>query len=75
MPSKYEILVNILDKIVHEAPPSEKTYHPSSVEERNHARSLGLIHLFLKSKFGLMTFKERNQYVTDGGGDGGMDCC
>lgn len=73
MKTKYEILISILDKLNKEAPLSNSTYHKKDVEGKNHARSLSLIHLFLKSKFGLMNFSERIKYVTDGGGDGGVD--
>ncbi|MYN19667.1 AIPR protein [Rugamonas sp. FT107W] len=73
MKTKYEILISILDKLNKEAPLSNATYHKKDFEGKNHARSLSLIHLFLKSKFGLMDFSERFKYITDGGGDGGVD--
>src|SRR5262245_32249040 len=73
MKSKYEILVNILDRLNKEALNEHKTYHAKDENGINQARSLGLIHLFLKSKFGLMTYEERYKFITDGRGDGGVD--
>ena len=37
------------------------------------ARSHAYIHLFLKSKFGLLGFDERERFITDGPADGGID--
>lgn len=73
--SKYDTLVNILDRIRFEAPKEHKRYRPKSgdVEKLNQARSRALIHLFLKVSFGLLDFKEREKLVTDGGQDGGVD--
>lgn len=73
--TKYQTLVNILDVIRKEAPENYKFYHPleSQVEDLNKARSRALIHLFLKVKFGLLTFEDREKFVTDGVYDGGID--
>ncbi|EOI3578070.1 AIPR family protein [Cronobacter turicensis] len=73
---KYEMLVNILDKIRMEAPANlEKTYkpNPDEMEKINAARARAFIHLFLKVNFGLMEFKEREKNITDSSYDGGID--
>lgn len=73
---KYEMLVNILDRIRMEAPENlEKTYKPdpSEMEKINAARARAFIHLFLKVNFGLMEFKEREKKITDSSYDGGID--
>jgi hypothetical protein len=73
--NKYDTLINILDQLRLEAPTEFKSYRPSEddLEKLNHARSKSLIHLFLKVSFGLLTFKERIKYLTDGSYDGGID--
>jgi hypothetical protein len=73
--SKYNDLVNILDKLRKEAPTSFKRYHPDAnqPEQLIEARSRAFIHLFLKVKFGKVDFLEREQFITDGGQDGGLD--
>ncbi|MEK6280341.1 MAG: AIPR family protein [Acidobacteriota bacterium] len=73
--SRYTTLVTILDQICAEAPPDFKRYHPveTKYEEVGHARSRAFIHLFLKVKFGLTHFKDREQFVTDDPQDGGID--
>ncbi len=73
--SNYETLVRILDQIRKEAPAEYKSYYPleSDVEKLNQARAKALIHLYLKVKFGLLDFKQREQYVTDSTDDGGID--
>ena len=73
--SRYTTLVTILDQLCSEAPPDFKRYHPSETkrEEVGHARSRAFIHLFLKVRFGLTHFKEREQFVTDDPQDGGID--
>lgn len=73
--TKYEILLNILDHIRNEAPPENKRYHPATgdVDGLNQARSRAFIHLYLKVAFGLLDFKEREWFVTDGTNDGGID--
>jgi len=72
---KYKTLVNILDNLCLEAPENLKTYHPdvSEPEAQDYARGRAFIHLFLKVRFGLLDFKERESYVTDGADDGGID--
>lgn len=73
--SQYQTLVNILDEIRKEAPSTYKNYYPleSDTEKRNLALSKCYIHLFLKVKFGLLDFTKREEYITDGPSDGGID--
>ena len=73
--TKYQTLINVLDVLRKEAPETYKFYHPleKDIEKLNQARSRALIHLFLKVKFGLIEFKEREKYVVDGMNDGGID--
>lgn len=74
MKTKYEILVNILDKLRFDAPNKYSSYHDDSCEEStNHGRSKAFIHLFLMVKFGLTDFEKRQIYITDGARDGGLD--
>ena len=73
---KYDILINILDKLRAEA--SEKhssRYHPASseLEKINNARSRAFIHLYLKVLFGIFDFDEREKQITDNSYDGGID--
>lgn len=73
--SKYKDLVNIIDKIREEAPPANKRYKPNNgnAEEIGQARARAFIHLFLKVKFGLIDFTEREKLITDDTDDGGID--
>lgn len=73
--SKYQDFINILDCLRREAPSQYKLYHAldRNTEEVNQARSRAYIHLYLKVKFGLLTFTEREHYVTDRTQDGGVD--
>ncbi len=73
--SNYGTLVRILDQIRKEAPAEYKSYYPleTDIEKINQARAKALIHLYLKVKFGLLDFGQREQYVTDGIDDGGID--
>jgi hypothetical protein len=73
--TKYEVLVAVLDRLCGEAPPEWKMYHPNQGDEEaiNRARSRAFIHLFLKVRFGLLTFAEREPYLTEGTQDGGVD--
>lgn len=73
MRTKYDILVKVLDDLCAEAPESYKAYHPTRLEEVPKARGLAYIHLLLKARFGLRTFAERDELITDGGDDGGVD--
>jgi len=76
--AKYKILVDILDKLRQEVKRSEQTFNkynpsPTETEKINQARARSYIHLFLKVSFGLLEFREREHYVTDGSYDGGID--
>ncbi len=75
MNRKYETLVRTLDQIRKEAKPEYKAYYPleSDIEGLNHARSRAFIHLYLKTKFGMLNFESREKCVTDGKDDGGID--
>ena len=72
---RYRTLCRILDSICAEAPPSLTEYHPPSTnpDARIQARSRALLHLYLKAKFGLVNFDDRERYITDGKFDGGID--
>ncbi|KAF0179390.1 MAG: abortive phage infection protein [Limisphaerales bacterium] len=73
--SKYATLVNVLDQLRSEAPKEFKSYHalPTELEKLDFARAKAFIHLFLKVRFGLLEFGERERFVTDGSYDGGID--
>jgi len=73
--SKYENLVQVLDELRKEAPSEYKRYYPheDDLDKLNYARSLTYIHLFLKVKFGILDFHEREKNITDGSQDGGVD--
>lgn len=72
---KYDLLTEILDSIRKEAPESYKKYRPeeNEVEKLNQARCKAYIHLFLKVKFKLNNFNDREKYITDKSQDGGLD--
>lgn len=72
---RYQILLNILDKICEEAPSKFTSYqvdhnNPKSLDQ---IRSKAFIHLFLQVKYGMMDFAERHNLITEGPGDGGID--
>ena len=73
--SKYDDLVNILDKLCNEAPPTNTRYYPEAgdIEKTNQARSRAYIHLYLKVKFGMTDFTQREEQITDGPSDAGID--
>ena len=58
-----------------EAPREFKTYHAleTDVPKLDQARSRAFIHLFLKVRYGLLEFNEREEFVTEGTDDGGID--
>lgn len=72
---KYKNLIQILDNLCSEAPSIFKKYHPLASDEQNvsKARSLAYIHLFLKVKYGLTDFNDRESFITEGSQDGGLD--
>ncbi|OFX61503.1 MAG: hypothetical protein A2046_06665 [Bacteroidetes bacterium GWA2_30_7] len=43
------------------------------MDKVNNARARAFIHLFLKVKFGIIDFLEREKFITDDTGDGGID--
>ena len=74
--TRYEILRNILAGILNEAPEKySKLYEkdPNRTDQYNNSLSRAFIHLFLKVRFDLLDFEQREYYVTDGGNDGGID--
>jgi len=74
--TKYQTLLNILDEIIKEAPSElSKKYIQltNDADKVNQARSRAFIHLYLKVSFGLLDFKERESFITDGSYDGGID--
>lgn len=72
---KYDTLLSILDHLRREAPAGYKSYYPldNDIDGLNKARSKAFIHLFLMAKFGLVEFMEREEYITEGPSDGGID--
>ncbi|VVB79048.1 AIPR protein [uncultured archaeon] len=73
MANKYELLLNVLDSIISEAPTGLKKYDTSTEEKTKQARARALIHLFLRTKFGLINFSEAEKFITDDDYDGGLD--
>lgn len=73
--SKYNSLIRILDRLRGEAPKEYKTYHPDEADLilLNQARAKAFVHLYLKVNFGLLDFKDRDEFFTDGTDDGGID--
>ncbi len=75
--TKYQTLIRILDAIRNEADGtkwSQQYAVGSEVEEDiEQARARAYIHLYLKVMFGLVSFTEREPYITDGSHDGGID--
>ena len=71
----YRTLCNVLDFIRAEAPSTLTVYNPpkSNQDAVVQARSRALLHLYLKTRFGLGSFAQREVYVTDGTYDGGID--
>src|ERR1039458_204638 len=71
----YSTLCRVLDSLRTEAPATNKVYHPPAGNQDAviQARSRALLHLFLKARFGLLRFAEREALVTDGSDDGGID--
>lgn len=71
--NKYELLLSTLDSLIDEAPNESKKYDNSDEEKVNQARARALIHLFLRTRFGLIDFEIAEKFITDGAGDGGLD--
>lgn len=72
---KYNILVNILDQLMAEAPSRYKRYYPdpNNREKLDQARARTFIHLYLKVMYGIDEFQEREKYITDDPYDAGID--
>ncbi|KYG65588.1 hypothetical protein AZI86_00470 [Bdellovibrio bacteriovorus] len=75
--SKYQTLLNILDKIRDESIETKfkQKYQPdkADIEKVNQARSRAFIHLYLLVSHGILDFTEREHFITDGTQDGGID--
>jgi len=75
--SRYETLVRIIEKFCQEAPNKlASVYRPdpiNQVEMARQAKTRAYCHLYLLVKFGLMDFQSREQLITDGSQDGGLD--
>lgn len=75
--SRYTALVRVLDGICQESRSTkyENKYIPdeSDIEKLWAARSRAYIHLYIKVMYGIRSFTDREAFVTDGGGDGGID--
>ena len=71
----YSTLCQVLDSLRAEAPITNNIYNPPAGNQDAviQARSRALLHLFLKARFGLLRFAEREALVTDGPYDGGID--
>lgn len=70
--TKYQILCNILYKIIKDAPEKKNRYNNGKLTKEQ-LQALAYIHLFLLVKFGIQDFGERERYITDGPYDGGID--
>lgn len=72
---KYDDLLSIVEKLRLEAPNNYKRYHPpiDDISGIENARARAFIHLFLKVKFGILDFNDREGFITDDTGDGGID--
>jgi hypothetical protein len=72
---KYETLLKILDNLREEAPNTQDfdRFRSNRPEDIQFSRGQAFIHLLLLVKFGLETFKERDQFICDGQLDGGLD--
>jgi hypothetical protein len=75
--TRYRMLVRVLDGIRSE---SENTRFATKyavgsevTEDLAQARARAYIHLYLKVMFGIEDFKSREEFITDGGYDGGID--
>jgi hypothetical protein len=69
----YATLCKVLDSLRAEAPSTDAIYNPPAgiTDALIHARSRALLHLFLKARFGLVHFGDRESFVTDVSRDGG----
>jgi len=72
---KYKILITILDSIRQQASRTSEfsRFHSRKPDDIDFARGQAFIHLLLWVKFGIDTFAQRSQFITDGPSDGGLD--
>lgn len=72
---KYNTLIKILDNIRHQAPTAQEfsRFHSRKRDDLDYTRGQAFIHLLLWVKFGIDTFEQRSQLITDGPSDGGLD--
>ncbi|MGA2438786.1 MAG: hypothetical protein ABSF57_09780 [Acidobacteriaceae bacterium] len=75
--TKYEILINILDRICAEGRDTKLANRyspdPSNPESLNQIRGRAFIHLYLMVRFGVIDFVQREHWISDGAYDGGID--
>jgi len=71
----YDTLGRVLKSLCAEAPKNLLVYHPKpgNHEAEILAKSRALLHLYLKARFGLVSFDDREKYITDDPHDGGID--
>lgn len=72
MEQKYKLLEKVLDKIITESP---RHLAPSldNQEQIYQARGRALIHLYLRTSFGILEYENAERFITDGTHDGGLD--
>lgn len=73
---KYAILNNILNGYVREGGKVSRRrvqFDTSTPEKANQARSRAFIHLYLAATYGIVSFEDREQTITDASYDGGID--
>lgn len=75
MDNKYKTLLNVIDQLRMEAPLKYAKYRSESknLDDANYIKSRVFIHLFLKVNFGLLDFEDREHFIVDKTGDGGVD--
>lgn len=75
--SKYKIFTRILDALSSKAAntkwAAKYAVDSTDAEKIAQARSRAFIHLYIKVMFGITDFVEREQHITDGPYDGGID--
>lgn len=73
--SKFTALIKILDNIRDQVPktPKYSRFYSKKSDDVVYSRGQAFIHLLLWIKFGVDTFEERNNLITDGPHDGGLD--
>src|SRR3989344_2052812 len=73
--AKYNLLISTIDELARNAPDNLSVYHSdlNDVDAEIHKRSRAFIHLFLRTRFGLLDFAEAESRIPDGPDDGGLD--